>query len=149
MGNKAFKAGDLRLGLAKYQKGLRYLNENPEVEEKDPPETKQQLSSLRFQLHNNSALLQNKLKNFEDAVKSATCALEVQGTSDSDKAKAYFRRAQAREARKSEEEAIKDYEEAQKLAPNDAAVLNGLTNAKKKLAEFRKKEKAAYAKFFS
>ncbi|KAF4300716.1 Tetratricopeptide TPR-1 [Botryosphaeria dothidea] len=149
MGNKAFKAGDLRLGLAKYQKGLRYLNENPEVEEKDPPETKQQLSSLRFQLHNNSALLQNKLKEFEGAIKSATYALEVQGTGDADKAKAYFRRAQAREARKSEEEAIQDYEEAQKLAPSDAAVLNGLANAKKKLAEFRKKEKAAYAKFFS
>ncbi|KAL1638482.1 peptidyl-prolyl cis-trans isomerase cpr6 [Neofusicoccum ribis] len=149
MGNKAFKAGDLSLGLAKYQKGLRYLNENPEVDEKEPPETAQQLSSLRFQLHNNSALLQNKLKDYEGAIKSATHALEVQGTSDADKAKAYFRRAQAREARKSEEEAIQDYEEAQKRAPTDAAILNGLAGAKKKLAEFKKKEKAAYAKFFS
>lgn len=149
MGNKAFKAGDVRLGLSKYQKGLRYLNENPEVDDKEPPETAKQLTSLRFQLHNNSALLQNKLKEYDGAIKSATYALEVQGTSDADKAKAYFRRAQARDARKNEEEAIQDYEAAQKLCPTDAAILNGLASSKKKLAEVKKKEKQQYAKFFS
>ncbi|KAF2084320.1 peptidyl-prolyl cis-trans isomerase D [Saccharata proteae CBS 121410] len=149
MGNTAFKSGDLKLGLAKYQKGLRYLNEYPEVEKDDPPELEKQLESLRFSLHNNSALLQIKLKQFDAAASSATKALEVKSSSDADRAKAYYRRGQALEARKSEEDAIKDYEQAQKLAPNDAAVTASLKSAKSKIAELRQKEKKAYAKFFS
>lgn len=149
MGNKAFKAGEVRLGLSKYQKGLRYLNEYPEVEEKDGADAEKQLQTLRFSLSNNSALLQNKLRDYEGAIKSASSALEVKDVSPTDKAKAHFRRAQALEARKQEDEAIKDFEEAQTLAPNDALIVNALASAKKKLAEVRKKEKAAYAKFFS
>ena len=62
-GNKAFKSGDLSVGVEKYQKGLRYLQQHPTAEEGDDKETVEQLNSLRFTLHNNSALLQNKLKN--------------------------------------------------------------------------------------
>ncbi|KAF2138618.1 uncharacterized protein K452DRAFT_256250 [Aplosporella prunicola CBS 121167] len=151
MGNAAFKAGDARLGLSKYQKGLRYLNENPEIsddEAKAHPELAKQLQALRFTLYNNSALLENKTGAPDAAAASATKALEVPGVGDADRAKALFRRGQAREARRNEDDAIADYEEAQRLLPGDKAVAAALVAAKKKLAEFRRKEKAAYAKFF-
>ncbi len=141
-GNKAFKAGDLQLGLEKYQKGLRYLNEYSEPGQDDVA------PALRFTLHSNSALLQVKLQNFEGAHSSASKALEVPSTSDADKAKAYYRRALASEGLKDDEAAEKDLQQAAKLAPGDAAVTKELAVVKKRAADQAKKEKAAAMKFF-
>ncbi|KAF2224157.1 putative peptidyl-prolyl cis-trans isomerase Cpr7 [Elsinoe ampelina] len=149
MGTKAFKAGDLDLGLAKYQKGLRYLHEYPEPLDSDGPDTGAQLDALKINLHCNSALLQNKLKDYDGADKSGSNALAVKTIKDADKAKALFRRAIARNALKNEEEALKDLEEAAKLAPNDTAIANEVAATKKRQVERQKKEKAAYSKFFS
>jgi peptidyl-prolyl isomerase D len=147
-GNKAFKAGDLNLALEKYQKGLRYLNEYPEPSDGDPLELAQRITNVRFSLYSNSALIQIKSKAFDDALKSATNAVEMVNVADSEKAKAYFRKALASIGLKDDEQALKDLEEALKLAPGDAAITRELTLAKKKAAEQAKKEKAAYKKFF-
>ena len=147
-GNKAFKSGDLDLALDKYQKGLRYLNEYPEVTDDDPPELAKELTSIRFSLHSNSALLQIKLKQFEEAQKSASNALELSRIPEADRAKAYYRRGLANQGLKDDEEAMKDFESALKLAPGDAAITRELGIVKKKAAEQAKKEKAAYKKFF-
>jgi peptidyl-prolyl isomerase D len=147
-GNKAFKAQNLSLGLDKYQKGLRYLNEDPNLEN-EPPETKKELDALRFTLNSNSALLANKLKAFDDALRYASAALDVAGLTDAEKAKALFRRGQAEVGLKDEDAALKDLEEANKLVPGDAAVGKELAAIKKSAAERAKKEKAAYSKFFS
>jgi len=147
-GNKAFKAGDLSLGLDKYQKGLRYLHEYPEPLENDPPELGKQLNSLKFTLHSNSALLQNKLKSFDEALTSASNALEISGSTDAEKGKAYYRRALAKAGLKDEDAAMKDLEEALKFVPSDAAILKELDAVKKHAAERAKKERAAYKKFF-
>ena len=147
-GNKAFKGGDLNLGLDKYQKGLRYLKQQTEPANDDPKELAGQLNILRFTLHSNSALLQNKLRAFDDAKKSAANALEISEIPDSDRAKAFFRSGLAKEGLKDEDEAIKDYEEALKCAPGDPAITKQLSVVKKKAAEQAKKEKAAYKKFF-
>ncbi|KAI9755286.1 MAG: cytochrome P450 monooxygenase 41 [Chaenotheca gracillima] len=149
IGNKAFKGGDLHVGLDKYQKGLRYLNEYTTPLENDPPELGKQLNSLRFTLHANSALLQLKVKSFEEARNSASNALEVDGTTDAEKGKAHYRRALASVSLKNDEQAIKDLEEAGRLVPGDAAIEGELKNAKKRLEERTKKEKAAYKKFFT
>ena len=148
IGTKAFKSGDNRLALAKYQKASRYLNEYPEPNEGDPATLGADLKSLKFALYNNAALMQTKLSDWEGAIKSATNAIEVEGTTDDQKAKAYYRRGLARAARKSEDDAIADLEAAQKLAPNDGAIKKELADIKKKAADRVKKEKAAYAKFF-
>lgn len=148
MGNKAFKGGDNIIGLAKYEKGVRYLHEYPAPQDNDPPELGQQLTSLKFSLYNNSALLQNKMQDYEGAVKSATYALNLEGVGESERGKAYFRRAQARSAKKADDEAIADLQEAQKLVPGDAAIKRELEAATKRLADRKKKEKAAYKKFF-
>ena len=147
-GNNAFKAVDLNLALDKYQKGLRYLNEYPEASDNDPPELQQQLTAIRFTLNSNSALIQIKLKAFDDASKSASNAVEIANIGDADKAKAYYRKALACIGLKNDEEAMNDLEMALKLAPGDAAIKKELGIVKRKAADQAKKEKAAYKKFF-
>lgn len=147
-GNAAFKAGNLSLGLDKYQKGLRYLNEDPSLDN-EPPETKKSLDALRFTLNSNSALLANKLRDYHEGLRCAAAALDVPDLSDADKAKALFRRGVAQVGLKDDDEALSDLEEARTLAPKDAAIINELAGLKKSIAERAKKEKAAYSKFFS
>ena len=151
-GNDAFKKGNLQLGLEKYQKGLRYLNEFPEPAESDPKELAEQMKSLRFTLHSNSSLLANKTSQFRNAQSWASYALEVADAAnakDADKAKVYYRRALAYMGLKEEDEALKDLQEALKLAPNDAAVANEITRVKKAIKDREAKDKAAARKFFS
>lgn len=147
-GNKAFKAGNLNVAIEKYQKGLRYLNEEPELEN-ETPETKKELDALRFSLNNNSALLSLKLESWDEAVRSATAALAVTGIKDADRAKALYRRGFANVRTKDEESAVKDLTEALRLAPNDSLISNELNSVKSKAAARAAKEKAAYKKFFS
>jgi peptidyl-prolyl isomerase D len=147
-GNAAFKAGNLDLGLEKYQKGLRYMNEDPSFDG-EPDETKTALAALRVTLNSNSALLSNKLKAYDDALRFATSALGVVGIADAEKAKALYRRAIAEVALKDEDSALKDLQEAIKLAPNDVAVVKELAAVKKITTERARREKAAYSKAFA
>lgn len=151
-GNTAFKSGNLSLGLDKYQKGLRYLNEFSEPEEDDPKELHGMMRALRFALHSNSALLANKLSLFENGKNWATYALEVADSGNAkgaDKAKAYYRRAVAYSRLKEEDAALKDLEEASKLAPGDAGITNEAARVKQAIKNSEAKEKAAAKKFFS
>ncbi|KAK2590099.1 peptidyl-prolyl cis-trans isomerase cpr6 [Conoideocrella luteorostrata] len=147
-GNKAFKAGKLNVAVEKYQKGLRYLNEEPDLD-KEPATSKQSLDTLRFSLNNNAALLSVKLELWDEAIRHATSALAVSGASDADKAKALYRRGVAYVGSKDEETALKDLEEAHKLAPNDGVVAKELSAVKTKATARAAKEKAAFKKFFS
>jgi len=147
-GNKAFKAGDLSNALDKYQKGLRYLNEDPELDN-ESAETKEKLEALRISLNSNSALMNLKQSNWEDTIRSADNALGVASISDKDKAKALYRKGYAQVRTKDEEEALKTLEAAHKLAPEDAAVKFELAAVKKAAAARIAKEKAAYKKFFT
>jgi peptidyl-prolyl isomerase D len=149
-GNKAFKAGDLETGIEKYQKGLRYLNEYPEANESDPKELDGTMKQLRFTLHNNSALLANKCKRFDDAEKWAGFAIDAipLDAKDVDKAKAYHRRGTARVALKDEDGGKADLQMAAKLAPSDAAIAKELAAVKKIIQEKDRKLRAAYSKGF-
>ncbi|KYK60579.1 40 kDa peptidyl-prolyl cis-trans isomerase [Drechmeria coniospora] len=147
-GNKAFQAGDVSLGLSKYEKGIRYLNEDPDLEE-ETAETKKSLESLRFSLNNNAALLSIKQESWDDAIRFATSALAVAGTSDRDRAKAFYRRGLAQVRMKDEESALTDLEEAHRLEPNDGVVAKELNSVKEKAKARAAKEKAAYKKFFN
>ncbi|KAF2020190.1 peptidyl-prolyl cis-trans isomerase D [Aaosphaeria arxii CBS 175.79] len=149
LGNTAFKKGDLHLGITKYQKAIRYLHEYPVPLDSDPAELGQKLNALKISLHSNSALLQNKVGQFNDAAESATKALEVEGIKDQDKAKALFRRAQAKIGKKSDEDAQVDLEAAQKLAPGDSAIIKELEAAKKRVKDRKEREKKAYKNAFN
>ncbi|KAK7215031.1 hypothetical protein V2G26_003034 [Clonostachys chloroleuca] len=146
-GTKAFKSGNLKLGLEKYEKGLRYLNEEPDLEE-ETAETKAALTALRFSLNSNAALLSTKLEAWDDAIRFSTSALAVPGLSGKEKAKALYRRGFANVRLKDEESALKDLEEAHRLVPEDSAVTNELNSVKAKANARAAKEKAAYKKFF-
>lgn len=155
LGNTAFKKSkgsdqkELRLALNKYEKGLRYLNEYPDAgEESQQADSAAQLSTLKFSLLNNAALMCIKLADWDTTIKHATSALAVQGTNDESKGKAYFRRAEGHVGKKHEDEALADLEAAHKLVPGDAGITRKLAEVKKKAAENRAKEKAKYSKFF-
>ncbi|RMY56303.1 hypothetical protein D0863_13020 [Hortaea werneckii] len=148
MGNKAFKSGELELGLSKYQKALRYLHEYPVPLEDDPKDLGTQLSQLKISLHTNSSMLQHKLKKYVDSSDSADKALLVQGISDAQKAKALFRKGVAAKDSKNEEDAIALLQMAEKLAPSDAGVKNELAAVKKNAADRKAKERKAYSKMF-
>ncbi|CAN8106231.1 unnamed protein product [Discula destructiva] len=150
-GNKAFKAGDFAAALDKYEKGLRYLNEDPELPEGggEGTELKKALDATRFSLNNNGALMNIKLNNWEEAARLAQSALLVGGVKDSDKAKALYRRGFALVRLKNEDAAVEALTEASKLAPGDAAITKELGDVKKTMAARIAKEKAAYKKFFN
>ncbi|KAI1389542.1 cyclophilin-like domain-containing protein [Hypoxylon trugodes] len=147
-GNKAFKAADLLGGLEKYQKGLRYLNEEPEIKD-DEKDLRQKLDALRFSLNNNSALLNLKLEAWDEAQRSATAALASPGATDSERAKALYRQGVALVHLKDEDSAIASLEKAKALAPGDAAITKELDTVRKQAAARLAKEKAAYKKFFA
>ena len=151
-GNAAFKKGELALGLEKYQKGLRYLNEFPEPAEGDPKELGEQLKALRFALHSNSSLLAGKLSQFRDAQNWATYALKAATEAkakDADKAKVLYRRAIAFIGQREEDEALKDLKEALTLVPGDAAITNEINKVNKAVKDREAKDKAAARKFFA
>ncbi|KAI0134554.1 40 kDa peptidyl-prolyl cis-trans isomerase [Xylariales sp. AK1849] len=147
-GNKAFKTGDAASALDKYQKGLRYLNEDPELKD-EPADTKTKFDALRFTLNNNSAMMNLKMESWEDAERSASNALAVKGTTDAEKGKALYRKGTALVKMKDEEGAVKAFEEAKKLVPGDAAISNQLDAVKKAAAARTAKEKSQYKKFFT
>lgn len=148
-GNTAFKAGDLSLGIEKYQKALRYLQEHPAKEENDSDDLWNGLQALRFTCHSNSSLLMNKQKQYRDAEEAAGKALEIEGIQGKDEAKARYRRATARLALKDEEGALEDLVKAEKLVPEDKAVQEHLRITRERIRERKEKEKQKLKKFFA
>lgn len=149
-GNKAFKSGDYAAALDKYEKGLRYINEDPELPEGEAgTELKKTMDAMRFSLNSNGALMNIKMGNWEDAARMAQSALLVGGVKDADKAKALYRRGFALVRLRDEDAAVEALTEASKLAPGDAAITKELGEVKKGMAARLAKEKAAYKKFFT
>jgi len=147
-GNKAFKAGDLVVALSKYQKGVRFLNENPDLDD-EPADSKAKMDALRISLNSNAALMNMKLGAWDECVRTADNALAVASISDKDKAKALYRKGYALVRLKDEDSAVESLEQAKKLAPEDAAINNELAAVKKAATARLAKEKAAYKKFFT
>ncbi|KAK6430197.1 peptidyl-prolyl cis-trans isomerase cpr6 [Oleoguttula sp. CCFEE 5521] len=147
MGNTAFKGGENELGLSKYQKALRYLNEYGPADN-DVEELQTRIKKLRISLHTNSALLQYKLKDFSGSTRSADNVLAIEGISDIEKAKALYRKGLVAKDTKNEEEALDLLTQAGKLAPQDAGIGKELAAVKKAAADRKAKEKKAYAKMF-
>ena len=106
------------------------------------------LREIYIRLHLNSALVQLKTNQDAEAIKSTTKALEIDGISESDKAKAYYRRGKAYERAKEYEAAVEDLKKALELNPNDSRVLAELNRAKTNVKAKRDMEKKVYSKLF-
>ena len=148
MGGSAFKGSDVGLALNKYEKALRYVHEYPTPLDGDAPDLDKQLNTLKIALYNNSSLMQYKLKQYKESSSQADKALGVEGATDKDKGKSLFRKGQAANAMKNEDEALQYLEEAQQLIPADAGVKNELALVKKGAADRKTKERKAYSKMF-
>ena len=148
-GNTAFKNKELALAVDKYQKGLRYLREYPETLDGDPKELMPQLNQLRVTMHLNSAQCWNQMQYYDDTIRATSAALSIDGITEAEKGKAYYRRAIARGGSKDEEAATEDLQLALKAAPGDPNATNELAKMKTWAAERAKKEKAQYKKFFA
>jgi len=123
--------------------------EHPLENEGDNPQTIKALKALRIQLHLNSALVQLKSNHPSDAIKATSYVLDIEGLSDSDKAKAYYRRGQAYGKIKDDEKAIEDLKLALELNPNDSGVITELNAAKNRQKMKKEKERKAFSKMFS
>ncbi|CAI4212232.1 unnamed protein product [Parascedosporium putredinis] len=151
-GTAALKAGDLQAAIDKYEKGLRYLNEDPDLS-KESDSFKQDLDKLRFTLNNNTAFVHLKLASWSDVVSSASSALAMKDpygvVTAADRTKALYRRGVAHLNLRDDDSALEDLSEAYKLSPKDAGVIKEYTALKKKHDEKNKKLSAAYKKFFT
>jgi len=138
-GNNYFKKQEFAKALEKYDKSIRYLEEEfPSDEEKAKLESNKSVCTL------NRVACLLKLSRDEEAIKDCTTILEKQKNP-----KAYFRRAQAFIARGNLEEAKNDLVEASKLAPDDKGIVAELQKIKQKLVEIDKKQQKMYRNMFS
>ncbi|KAK9447819.1 cyclophilin-like domain-containing protein [Limtongia smithiae] len=140
------KQQQYELALQKNEKALRYINFFlPDPKEPVAP----MFDKLKIGIYLNTALVQLKLEQPLEAVKSADAALDVTGITDAEKAKALYRRGVGHLRSRNEPAAVESLTEALKFAPGDKAIVQELASAKNRIADRKKKERAAYAGFFS
>lgn len=153
VGNKLFKEGKLDQALAKYQKAIRYLDLHWPLPDEGPDELRTSYVELFRPCLLNSALAAVKIQpsssaSSTTAVANTTRAINQFDLKPADGAKALYRRALARVQLKDDEQAEKDLLEAQKLAPEDAAIAAELGKIKEVRKQQRDKEKKAFKRMF-
>lgn len=144
---KLYKAGDIEKAYAKYSKVRDFVEEY--FPDDLPQEDIERLNKLELSAYLNVALVGLKLGKVKDVIALTTKALKTEVDDNKSKAKAHYRRGQAYLLAKDEESALKDFEKAGELNPEDAAIPKAILNAKKTMKARKQKEKAAMAKFFS
>ena len=125
------------------------MDEHPVQLEGDNPKTIHALKSLQTQFHLNLALVQLKAFYSGDAIKSASFALELDGLSQQDRAKALYRRGMAYGQSREEDLAVEDLKKALELSPGDGAISNELIYMRQSQKRKREKQKMLYGKMFS
>jgi peptidyl-prolyl isomerase D len=149
IGNKLFKEGNVKGALGKWQKSLRYLDVHPILPDGSSQELITSYNALRAPLLLNIALAATKTNQGNLAVRSASRALNIEGLSTADQAKALYRRSLGHTSLNDESSAERDLTEASKLVPEDKAIATELARVKAAKKEKRDKEKKAYAKMFA
>ncbi|KAF9438861.1 Peptidyl-prolyl cis-trans isomerase D [Entomortierella beljakovae] len=151
IGNSFFKAGNYTKAMSKYKKAIRYLNEKPAFDDEDSQDYIKKYFSVKIPCYLNHGFSALKQGSPETTIKDMTVILEMdpQYPSDSDKAKAYFRRGAAYHKINDLDSAKSNLEHAKKLSPKDAGVQKELEVVQGKIALKREKEKKAYAKMFA
>lgn len=147
IGTKQFKAGNFAKALAKYNKASQYMEDFfPETLNDADMQTD---IDLKVSLYLNVALVALKLNKNQEAIKAAQSALDVGNVGDKEKAKALYRMGTAYVNLKNESTGIAQFNKALELAPGDAAIVQGIQKAQTQVTDRKKKEKAAFSKFFS
>lgn len=142
-----FKQGRKRDALLKYKKCLRYVMEYIPDEDQEPDWNKK-YQELRKQIYLNLSLVSKQLDDNMKAVDYATYVIDMANSTDSDRAKAYFRRGSSLLKEKKYDSAMSDLKVAKSLTPNDPLVEKELETCMNLIESKKRKEKSQYAKFF-
>lgn len=147
IGTQQFKAGNVQKAFEKYQKASRYLEAFfPDTLDDADMQTD---IDLKVSLYLNVAMMALKLNKNQEAIDAAQNALDVGNVDAKSQAKALYRMGTAYVNLKDEPTGIDKFNAALKLQPNDAAIVQAVARANAQVAERKKKEKAAFSKFFS
>nr|QBH73887.1 fk506-binding protein [Eurycantha calcarata] len=139
-GTNYFKAGKYQVALKMYKKMVSFLQYSTGFEGEHEKNRKRVLLSG----HLNLAMCYLKLSSYLDARDHCDKALEL----DSTNIKALFRRGQAWLGVVEPEKAKADFEAAQRLEPDNKAVLSLIVQCNAKLKEQKSREKKIYANMF-
>jgi FK506-binding protein 4/5 len=107
-------------------------------------EEKKSREELLLSVRLNLSLVALKTNEMKTAVEQCTKALEL----DENNEKALFRRGQALLAMHEPEKAVEDFAKVTALNSENKAALNQIALCKKKIAEFRQKDKMIFKKMF-
>jgi heat shock protein 4 len=140
-GTEIFKGGVWRTAAARYHKALTHCSKFFDLTPADEEEVK----GIKTSLYLNLAQCYLKMDQSDHAINQCTLALE----NDPRSAKAYYRRALARESKKLYEEALEDAMNAQaEMVVPDKGVNTLVQKLKKIIAAEKKKEKDTWAGAF-
>ena len=151
LGTNEFKAGEHAVALEKYQKALRYLDQNPVLPDDAPKELVEGYRALRIPLLTNAALAALKVTPPANAlaITLTTRALALPDLTPSERGKALYRRALGLSGKKDDEQAEKDLQAALQAVPGDAGITAALKNTQARIKAKKEKERQAYAKMFA
>ncbi|KAL3771140.1 hypothetical protein ACHAW5_009924 [Stephanodiscus triporus] len=138
--NELFSDGNYRHAAARYAKALGHTAKLFDLS----PAEEEEAREVKLSLYLNLAFAYIKLDKLDNAMQSCDDALKLDGTN----VKALYRRATVLYQKRKFDDAVRDLEEAGRLAPEDKAVkkLRGLVD--QQMAKQKKKERAMAKKMF-
>lgn len=143
-GTKYYKMSEYAKARRTYSKAVRYLEKMNDDLDLEGNEEKELELKYILPLTLNVALMSLKLKDYEDCLEKCEEALDINQSC----AKALFRRGQAYRGMKDWDKALADLKKAFEFEPEDKAIKREITLVQKDIAEYKKKEKAMYARMF-
>eukprot|EP00918_Siedleckia_nematoides_P012276 GHVU01026889.1.p1 GENE.GHVU01026889.1~~GHVU01026889.1.p1 ORF type:complete len:384 (+),score=67.92 GHVU01026889.1:26-1153(+) len=139
---------DYKNAKLKYRKAIRYLDKLKDEASMKEEEEEDIDKTVALPLLVNLAACSLNLKEYSDVVDYCDEAIVIEGNKGL-KTKAYFRRAQAKEAQEDLLDAMKDYKKAVGLEPNNKPIIDRMESLKKRMGTHTSEEKAKYSKMFS
>ncbi|CCH61252.1 hypothetical protein TBLA_0E01990 [Henningerozyma blattae CBS 6284] len=147
IGTEQFKKANYPIALQKYTKCEKLLKEY--FPDDLPDEDSARLRQLRNAIALNITLCCLKVKDYTRAIYTASEVLyEESGATDKDKTKAYYRRGLAYKGRNDTDEALKDFQRAMVLNPNDTTVVAAMRETKAKRKQENEKQKNSLSRMF-
>jgi len=139
--NELFSDKNYRHAAARYAKALTHCSKFFDLS----PDEQKEVDDVKMSLYLNIALAYIKLEKLDNALQSCNDALKI----DEKNTKALYRRATVLYQKRKFDDAVKDLIQAEKLAPDDKAILKLRKLVDQQLAKQKKKEKAFAKKMFA
>ena len=139
--NELFVDKNYRHAAARYAKALTHCSKFFDLS----PAEQKEVNETKLSLYLNIALAYIKLEKLDNALQSCNDALKI----DEKNTKALYRRATVLYQKRKFDDAVKDLSQAEKLVPDDKAVLKLRKLVDQQLAKQKKKEKAFAKKMFA